>query len=260
MNYYYTKDHLGSIRELTDSSGAIHARYDYDPYGRRTKLTGDLDADFGFTGHYVSSQYSDLAFAPFRIYSCDLGRWISRDPIGELGGINLYAYVGNGPIRLIDLFGLLTMTYSVSSGTLYVSDLWQMDFRTFSGFHSGNGIYLDDPGSENVSGHGPIPLADYMIFNRDGLYKNTGFPAYILDPIDELPGNDTLERNGRFAFRLHFGRQSDGCIVTPNKDDLDELNSMLEHSHPIPSNGPDAIPHPWYGTHGLNYGGLHVIW
>src|SRR5437867_185697 len=51
-NYYYTKDHLGSIREMTDSSGVIDARYDYDPYGRRTKLRGDLDADFGFTRHY----------------------------------------------------------------------------------------------------------------------------------------------------------------------------------------------------------------
>ena len=32
-NYYYTKDHLGSIRELTDSSGVLQARYNYDPYG-----------------------------------------------------------------------------------------------------------------------------------------------------------------------------------------------------------------------------------
>ena len=30
-NYYYTRDHLGSIREMTDSTGTIQARYDYDP-------------------------------------------------------------------------------------------------------------------------------------------------------------------------------------------------------------------------------------
>ena len=84
----------------------MRARYDYDPFGRRTKLTGNRDADFGFTGHYVSSQYSDLAFAPFRIYSSDLGRWISRDPIGELGGINLYGYVSNDPVDWTDPLGL----------------------------------------------------------------------------------------------------------------------------------------------------------
>src|SRR5207249_1325001 len=54
-NYYYTKDHLGTIRELTDTSGAIQARYDYDPYGRRTKDSGRLDAEFGFTGQYYQA-------------------------------------------------------------------------------------------------------------------------------------------------------------------------------------------------------------
>src|ERR1017187_8102307 len=51
-SYYFTKDHLGNIREMTGPRGAILARYDYDPYGRRTKVSGTMDADFGFTGHY----------------------------------------------------------------------------------------------------------------------------------------------------------------------------------------------------------------
>ncbi len=44
-NYFYTRDHLGSIRELTNGSGTVQTRYDYDPYGRRTRLTGTIDAD-----------------------------------------------------------------------------------------------------------------------------------------------------------------------------------------------------------------------
>ena len=109
-NYYYTKDHLGSIREVTDNSGAVQVRYDYDPYGRRTKVSGGVDADFGFTGHY-HHQPSGLHLALFRGYDADLGRWISRDPIGENGGINLYAYVFNEPTRLSDRFGLLVDGY-----------------------------------------------------------------------------------------------------------------------------------------------------
>ena len=81
-NYYYTKDHLGSIRELTDSSGAVQTRYDYDPSGRRTKIGGNVDADFGFTGHYFH-QASGLHLALYRAYDADFGRWVSRDPIGE---------------------------------------------------------------------------------------------------------------------------------------------------------------------------------
>jgi RHS repeat-associated protein len=104
-SYYFTRDHLGSIREVTDSSGAVVARYDYDPYGRRTQISGETDFEFGFTGHYYHAQ-SGLHLAPFRAYSADLGRWLSRDPIGEAGGLNLYGYVGNSLIDHVDRFGL----------------------------------------------------------------------------------------------------------------------------------------------------------
>ena len=60
-NYFYTRDHLGSIRELTDSSGNVRARYAYDPFGRRTKLTGDLEADFGFAGMFWASEARSVA-------------------------------------------------------------------------------------------------------------------------------------------------------------------------------------------------------
>ncbi len=105
-NYFFTRDHLGSVREMTDSAAAVQARYDYDPYGRRTKISGALDADFGFTGHYTHAA-SGLCLALFRAYGADTGRWLNRDPIGELGGLNLYGYVGNNPINYFDPLGLL---------------------------------------------------------------------------------------------------------------------------------------------------------
>jgi len=103
--FFYTRDHLGSIREVVNNSGSVVARYDYDPYGRRTKLSGTFDSDFGFTGHYFHAP-SGLHFAPFRAYSAELGRWLSRDPIEEEGGINLYRYVSNRPVTAVDPLGL----------------------------------------------------------------------------------------------------------------------------------------------------------
>jgi RHS repeat-associated protein len=103
--YFYTRDHLGSVREVTDASGAVQARYDYDLYGRRTKLSGAFDSDFGFTGHYYHLQ-SAMYLAQYRAYDPDLGRWISRDPIGIAGGLNLYRYVSNDPLRYVDPSGL----------------------------------------------------------------------------------------------------------------------------------------------------------
>jgi len=90
---------------MTDASGAIRARYDYDPYGRRTKVSGDLDADFGFTGHYVHAA-TGLDLALYRAYDPGAGRWLSRDPVGEREGINAYAYADNDPLNEMDLDGL----------------------------------------------------------------------------------------------------------------------------------------------------------
>ena len=105
LRLYYTTDHLGSIREMVDETGAVRASYDYKPYGERNKLGGDLDSDFGYTGHYTHDA-SGLVAAPYRIYDPRLGRWLSRDPIGEEGGINLYGYVGNRPLGAMDSTGL----------------------------------------------------------------------------------------------------------------------------------------------------------
>lgn len=104
QSFYYARDHLGSVRQVTDGAGVIRARYDYDPYGRRTKLSGDVDATFGFTGH-LAHDPSGLALAPFRVYDPRIGRWLSRDPIAERGGTNLFAYVADNPVQFRDRLG-----------------------------------------------------------------------------------------------------------------------------------------------------------
>ncbi len=108
-NYYYSRDHLGSIREVTNSSGTLTAQYDYDPYGQSVVVSGTMTIDFGFTGHYFHAP-SGLNLTLYRAYESALGRWISRDPMAEKGGLNLYAYVGNDPINRIDVFGLSACT------------------------------------------------------------------------------------------------------------------------------------------------------
>src|SRR5207244_1334355 len=102
------RDHLGSVRELVDANGTVRAQYEYDPFGRRTRVQGDLDSDFGFTGHFYDSG-TGLYLAKYREYDPSLGRWLSRDPLANaelVEGSNLYAYVSNDPVNRVDVLGL----------------------------------------------------------------------------------------------------------------------------------------------------------
>ncbi|QIF02262.1 RHS repeat-associated core domain-containing protein [Roseimicrobium sp. ORNL1] len=119
-DYYYTRDHLGSVRELTDNTAAIRARYTYDLWGQRTQMGGDLNTQWGYTGHF--HHVSGVVLAPFRAYDPGTGRWLSEDPIGELGGVNLYGYVGNSTDGSVDFLGLVDMNFfSPSEKRIYDS-------------------------------------------------------------------------------------------------------------------------------------------
>ena len=80
-NIFYTRDHLGSIREALDSAGTIQARYDYDPFGQQAALSENLNTTFAFTG--LDHRASGLYFALYRQLDPRPGRWLSRDPLGK---------------------------------------------------------------------------------------------------------------------------------------------------------------------------------
>ncbi|MBX9724512.1 MAG: RHS repeat-associated core domain-containing protein [Candidatus Obscuribacterales bacterium] len=104
-NYFYALDHLGSVRDMTDTSGVVQAHYEYDLYGQRTKTAGALDSDFQYAGYYMHAP-SGLNLTVYRAYSPSQERWINRDPIEESGGVNLYNYCGNATLNNRDTLGL----------------------------------------------------------------------------------------------------------------------------------------------------------
>ncbi len=107
-SYFYTRDHLGSVHEVTAGSGSLASRFNYDPYGKQTQSAGGFVSDFGFGGHFYENS-TRLTMTWFRLYDPTIGRWLSRDPFKGaelLQGPNLYAYVVNDPVNRIDPFGL----------------------------------------------------------------------------------------------------------------------------------------------------------
>jgi RHS repeat-associated protein len=77
----------------------------HNPYGRPNHIQGDLTPDFGYAGMYYYAP-SGLNLTPYRAYDYDLGRWLSRDPLGEMFDINNYRFVYNSPIDYVDVKGL----------------------------------------------------------------------------------------------------------------------------------------------------------
>jgi RHS repeat-associated protein len=102
--YYYVQDQLASVTQLVSSSGNVAAQYAYDPYGNRTVVTGAVVSDIGYAGYFYHAN-SGLEFALYRAYDPVHARWLNRDPIGEAGGLNLYAYANGNPISLRDPSG-----------------------------------------------------------------------------------------------------------------------------------------------------------
>ena len=89
--YFYHTDANKNVTELTDCEGAVVAHYEYSPFGMVTKLSGDYAATnpFRFSSEYYDSE-TGLVYYNQRYYDPQLGRWLSRDPIEEEGGLNLY--------------------------------------------------------------------------------------------------------------------------------------------------------------------------
>lgn len=100
----YLSDALGSVIRLTDGAGNKIVDYTYDPYGATT-ADAAVANPFQYTGR--ENDGNGLYYYRARYYAPGLGRFISSDPIGLLGGINTYAYVGGDPVSFTDPTGLI---------------------------------------------------------------------------------------------------------------------------------------------------------
>ena len=81
--YFYTREHLGSVREMTDQTGNVVAEYSYDSWGNVKRIAGaGPDSDFLYAGYFYHKP-SGLYITAHRLYSPKLGRWLNRDPIDD---------------------------------------------------------------------------------------------------------------------------------------------------------------------------------
>jgi RHS repeat-associated protein len=127
LTHYYLYDANGNVGQLVNISGVIYAHYEYDPYGNTITANGS-EADKN--PYRFSTKYFDieayLYYYGYRFYSLELGKWLTKDPLGEHRGHNLYVFVGNNSLNSSDYIGLaqVTETKMWHSPYIYYGDLF----------------------------------------------------------------------------------------------------------------------------------------
>jgi|GEM_PF-7001912 len=106
----YSYDANGNVSRLFNSDSTETAHYEYTPFGAilggstipRPNITNRNP--WRFSTRYTDRE-TDLVYYGYRYYDSGLGRWLSRDPIEETGGRNIYGFLGNTPNDSVDYLG-----------------------------------------------------------------------------------------------------------------------------------------------------------
>ena len=100
-----TYDGNANITAWVNASGTVISRQRYDAFGNIIEQTGTAPSRYGFSTKPIELVTGFLYYG-YRYYDSITGRWPSRDPIAEMGGVNLYGFVGNDGVNRLDYLGL----------------------------------------------------------------------------------------------------------------------------------------------------------
>ncbi len=232
-------DHRGLPLALINSRGEAVWRAEYDEWGNQ--LLEDNPKNLQQLIRLPGQQYdkeTGLYYNRYRYYDPSQKRYITQDPIGLRGGLNLYSYPLN-PIAEIDPLGLATCMYSITIGMLScVSDIPNannihdvLNIPVASGNNGNNMQCKNNPDCKHLANRGPIPQGLWT-WNVNGPGASNTKP----NGTRLIPSNDT-ETYGRSGFLTHsclnaFGPSlgprfcSEGCI-TGSSVDMEKLNEIL---------------------------------
>ncbi len=177
--YHFTYDANGNVSDVLNNTGATVAHYEYGPFGDPIVATGTYAAanNYRFSTKPVDAE-SGLYYYGFRYYNPSTGRWPSRDPIGEEGGLNLYSMVGNNPVSRYDILGLYAgftiRRYNgglghqfISRGGVNIGFYGDAAFGTPGGFMNEQDVTDGTPGR-------PSPNDDNFYYEWDTNKKTSG--------------------------------------------------------------------------------------
>ena len=90
---------------MSDSKGNLLDHYEYHPFGNLASAPQLPGNRFRFSTKLQDAE-TGFYYYGYRYYDPVDGRWLSRDPIGEHGGLNIYGFVDSNPVTFWDYLGL----------------------------------------------------------------------------------------------------------------------------------------------------------
>jgi RHS repeat-associated protein len=222
QDYSYLYDGKGNVAALNDGSQSVAAAYTYDPFGNLMAKTGSLNQSILFSTKPYDEKIG-ISYYGYRFYSPVLGKWINRDILGETGGINLYGFVRNSPITLIDSLGLFGFgvigSSSVESGVVAAGGgiSGSLSEGAFIGGPNGiqTGSFMSRGGYIGGPAYGPSLGHDNSSNVTGGAFAGAGGGVFLTNArcSAQLEGNSNVfSLNGGLLLggSVQFGISKDG--------------------------------------------------
>ncbi len=242
--FHYLNDYLGTPQVMTDANGIVVWKAHYRPFGQAVmNIHSSVENNFRFAGQYYD-QETGLHYNYWRYYDPTTGRYLTPDPIGLDGGINLYAYVQNNPVNFVDFFGL-KMISKISVNQTKSTVVVNYQDGTSASFPAATGDGVSFPGADanatgTVKSSAWGPVGPYLNTQQSWSLKNDANPygpAIIL--LKGTNGRHIHGTNGPMTNSLDYiggtnptDRQfTHGCARVTNqtivelKEDVDETLS-----------------------------------
>ena len=227
---YYTQDGNHNVTTITDGTRAVQERYTYDVYGAATitdaagnvLTVSGVGNRFLFTGRELISEIGLYDYRN-RVYSSSLGRFLQTDPIRfEAGDINIYRYVGNGPVNGTDPMGLCPNAASVPPGYAAVQT-GTAGLDTDGAGHAAATV----PGNK-PDPHDPTTSLQYP----DGTYPNGDIVKGVAQNANGTNANGTPHYDYPPATPVYAVNNDTGAgapgIITDNATTNNNANNVVE--------------------------------
>ncbi|MCF7674420.1 MAG: hypothetical protein K9M97_03695, partial [Akkermansiaceae bacterium] len=237
--YYPTYDGNGNISEYLKPDGTVAAHFEYDPFGNTvvpSEASTGLAANFAYR---FSTKPLDLTtglyYYGYRWLDPLTGRWPSRDPIGERGGVNLYGFVANDGVSKFDILGKTESISEMKEGPCCCKV---------------GGVLTTKVSAEQIGKCIKVKAVIFKTYFHLSWNPLKGFGTYYTYQKDVVAPGDLPSEHGRndhsLSIAIDYSWSADGdcpCVSKIASDECTSVPIMAEHKYTF-SDGSTASSTP----------------